>query len=133
VFDVLAMFRPSSGRWAAAAAATWAPGALVCGRLNRVRSVGGATMRRVCVVANRTLGGDPLLEVIKARVAEGPCEFTLLVPAGRSRGDASARPGEWQGAARQAGGALLPGGAGYDEANRQLDYGLSWIRQQGAP
>jgi hypothetical protein len=83
-------------------------------------------MRRVLVVANRTLGGDSLREVIKARMAAGPCEFTLLVPAGTSRSDA------WLGAARQVGSALLPADAAYDQAHQQLDYGLSWMRQRGA-
>ena len=38
-------------------------------------------MSRILVVANRTLGSDDLLQAIQDRMAKGPCEFTLLVPA----------------------------------------------------
>ena len=38
-------------------------------------------MRRILVVANQTLGGDHLAEVIRARAAEGPLEVLLMVPA----------------------------------------------------
>jgi hypothetical protein len=41
----------------------------------------GAGPRRVLVVANQTACGDELLEVIKRRVRDGSCRFTLLVPA----------------------------------------------------
>jgi hypothetical protein len=37
--------------------------------------------RRVLIVANQTLGGDHLAEVIRQRIAAGPTSFTLLVPA----------------------------------------------------
>ena len=37
-------------------------------------------MRRILVVANRTLHEDYLLDAVRSRMAEGPCEFTLLVP-----------------------------------------------------
>ena len=38
-------------------------------------------MSRILVVANQTLGDDALLQLIQDRMAQGPCEFTLLVPA----------------------------------------------------
>ncbi len=38
-------------------------------------------MRRYLVVAHKTLGGDHLLERVKASLAEGPCQFHFLVPA----------------------------------------------------
>ena len=38
-------------------------------------------MRRIMVVANQTLGGDHLAEAVKARLAETPTQFNLLVPA----------------------------------------------------
>jgi GABA permease len=38
-------------------------------------------VRRILVVANQTLGGDHLAEVIRARVVQGPTEVLLLVPA----------------------------------------------------
>jgi hypothetical protein len=37
--------------------------------------------RRILVVANQTACGDELLEVIESRLRDGPCRFTLLVPA----------------------------------------------------
>jgi hypothetical protein len=38
-------------------------------------------MRHYMVVANQTLGGDELVEVIRARAAAGPSEFWVVVPA----------------------------------------------------
>jgi hypothetical protein len=38
-------------------------------------------MPRILVVANKTLGSNDLLQAIQDRMAKGPCEFTLLVPA----------------------------------------------------
>lgn len=38
-------------------------------------------MRRYMIVANQTLGGDDLLQVVKERMATGPSEFWVLVPA----------------------------------------------------
>jgi hypothetical protein len=38
-------------------------------------------MRRYLVVANKTLGGDQLRRAIAERLAAGPCEFYLVVPA----------------------------------------------------
>jgi hypothetical protein len=37
--------------------------------------------RRVLVVANQTACGDELLDLVRGRVADGPCRFTMLVPA----------------------------------------------------
>jgi hypothetical protein len=38
-------------------------------------------VRRILVVANQTLGGDHLAEVVRARASEGPVEVLLMVPA----------------------------------------------------
>ena len=38
-------------------------------------------MSRILVVANQSLGGSALLQAIQDRLANGPCTFTLLVPA----------------------------------------------------
>jgi hypothetical protein len=38
-------------------------------------------MRRYLVVANETLGGDQLSQAIAQRLAAGPCEFYVVVPA----------------------------------------------------
>ena len=35
---------------------------------------------RVLVVANRTAESPELLDALRARTMQGPCEFTLLVP-----------------------------------------------------
>jgi hypothetical protein len=49
--------------------------------LGGVGVMGVVRMRRILVVANQTVGGEELAEVVKARVAQEPCEFWLLVPA----------------------------------------------------
>jgi hypothetical protein len=51
-------------------------------------------MRHILVVANQTLHEDYLLDAVRSRMAEGPCEFTLLVPAIGSTGggDSGASP-----------------------------------------
>lgn len=38
-------------------------------------------MRRYLVVANQTLGGSHLVEVVRTRLRSGPCLFHILVPA----------------------------------------------------
>lgn len=37
-------------------------------------------MRRYLVVANRTLGGQALLDEIRRRIQDGPCSFYVVVP-----------------------------------------------------
>lgn len=49
----------------------------------------GGQVRHVLVVANQTLGGDELLDRVRARMAEGPCDFSILVPASAPAGAAS--------------------------------------------
>lgn len=40
-----------------------------------------AAARRILVVANQTACGEELLAVIASRMHDGPCRFTLVVPA----------------------------------------------------
>ena len=44
-------------------------------------------MKEILVVANRTLGGERLLDAVRARAASGETRFRLVVPA--SPGDAA--------------------------------------------
>lgn len=37
--------------------------------------------RRILIVANQTAGGSHLKQVVRKKIEEGPCVFTLLVPA----------------------------------------------------
>jgi hypothetical protein len=52
-----------------------------------------ADTRRVLVVANQTVGGDPLIEKIKAEAAESPSTFVVILPQGEGgeHGDAHER------------------------------------------
>ena len=52
-----------------------------------------ADMRRVLVVANQTVGGDPLIDKIKAEAAESPSTFVVILPQGEAgeHGDAHER------------------------------------------
>src|SRR5688500_10502209 len=38
-------------------------------------------MRQVLIVANQTVGSEALAEAVRTRMAAGPCQFVLLVPA----------------------------------------------------
>lgn len=50
-------------------------------------------MRQILIVANQTLGGEPLLDAARERIAQGPCEFTLVVPVVLDTGDVIATVG----------------------------------------
>ena len=41
----------------------------------------GSEGQRILIVAHRTAAAPPLIDAVRRRAAEGPCEFTLLVPA----------------------------------------------------
>ena len=43
-------------------------------------------MKHYLVVANRTLLGDHLLDEVRRRMAEGPCDFHVVVPASHPQG-----------------------------------------------
>jgi hypothetical protein len=100
-------------------------------------ALGVGTMRRILVVANRTLGGEFLLEAIKARVTAGPCEFTLLVPAYAARqgrgADSSSEGAARSGRSKLQGEDLwLPAERDYSQAHQRLEYGLDQFRRVGA-
>jgi hypothetical protein len=49
-------------------------------------------VRHTLVVANQTVGGEPLIELLKAKAAEEPHTFTVICPQGEGQGgDAHAR------------------------------------------
>lgn len=54
-------------------------------RVNPVTGVADVTVRRYLIVANETLAGDKVPSLVAERMASGPSEFHLLVPASRSR------------------------------------------------
>lgn len=63
-------------------------------RMDRRRSSeqgGEVEVRRYLVVANQTVGGAALTEAIRQRIAAGPSEFHVLVPATLSKDFAAAR------------------------------------------
>jgi hypothetical protein len=72
-------------------------------------------MRRYLVVANQTLGGDHLAEIVREIVAVGPATFHLVVPATHPRDHAVWTEGEARALAR-----------------RRLDAALSRFRELGA-
>jgi hypothetical protein len=86
-------------------------------------------MRRVLVVANRTVGGDELAAVIRDRIKAGECQFYLLVPVpptppiGIAAGFSAMEAG------------VTPTLQGPDErqlAEERLRFGLEWMSGLGA-
>ena len=57
--------------------------------------------RRILVVANQTACGDELLDAVRGRMVDGPCRFTLLVPATPPAEHATWTEGEAQAIARR--------------------------------
>ena len=82
-------------------------------------------MRHVLVVADETVGNDALLEAVKARLAEEPCEFWLLVPA-TSPHDVAQTAAAW------ASPATLPGFAAAELAHQRLHRASDWLSRSGA-
>ncbi|MEA2192258.1 MAG: hypothetical protein QOI73_2379 [Solirubrobacteraceae bacterium] len=72
---------------------------------------------RVLIVANRTAATEPLLDAVRWRAQEGPARFHLLVPAtprGLHR-------------------VVDPEDAGREEAERQLEIALEYLREAAGP
>ena len=90
-------------------------------------------MSRVLVVANQTLGGSDLLQSIRDRMTQGPCEFTLLVPA-----TAHAHRESTMDSINRLATAPLPEAvrgaaeADYDHARSQLEIGIEQLQRLGA-
>ena len=64
-------------------------------------------MKRILIVANRTLGGDHLLDEVRKHLAEGECEFHVVVPASHPGGGTWTEGGA-QAAAKQRLDEVLP-------------------------
>ena len=89
----------------------------------------GAEMRQVLVVANQTLLGVELAEVIKARMSEVPCEFFLLVPVPPIR----ARSRSVESSETEVGAGAESHRPDSHELTRQrVEIGLKWMRELGA-
>ena len=91
-------------------------------------------MPRILVVANKTLGSSDLLESIRDRMAKGPCEFTLLVPAAphahrETTMEALTRRITNMPVTEEARGAAE---ADYNHAQRQLELGIERLQRLGA-
>jgi GABA permease len=91
-------------------------------------------MSRILVVANKTLGSNDLLQSIRDRMAKGPCQFTLLVPATAHAHRESTMetltrritnmpvPEEARGAEE----------ADYDHARSRVEFGIEQLQRLGA-
>ena len=91
-------------------------------------------MSRILVVANMTLGSQDLLQSIRDRMAKGPCQFTLLVPAiphahRESTIEALTRRIANTPVTEDARGAAE---ADYDHAQGRVEFGIEQLRKLGA-
>jgi hypothetical protein len=84
-------------------------------------------VKHVLIVANQTLGGQDLLDAVAERIRQGPCRFTLLVPAG-----APPRFQILNDVAAGAGYGTLAADATLAAAHKRLEHGLASIRAAGA-
>lgn len=71
-------------------------------------------MKTVLVVANETLGGRPLVEEVRRRVAEGDARFVLVVPQTRPRA-----------------GLVIYDDAVFDAAQTRVDLALRFVHAEG--
>ena len=71
-------------------------------------------MRTVLVVANETLGGRPLIEAVRRRVAAGEHRFVLCVPQNRPRA-----------------GLVVYDDAVFDAAQARVDLALGFVHSEG--
>jgi hypothetical protein len=87
-------------------------------------------MRQILIVANQTVGSEALAEAVRTRMAAGPCQFVLLVPA-TERADYSSAASA---VAIAEGGAVWarPPADAPDPARNRLRDGLGWLHHLGA-
>jgi hypothetical protein len=71
-------------------------------------------MNTILVVANETLGGRPLVEAVRARVAKGDVRFVLCVPQNRPRA-----------------GLVIYDDAVFDAAQARVDLALEFVHAEG--
>ena len=86
-------------------------------------------MRQILVVANQTIGGERLKEVVRERIDQGPCTFTLVVPVVPAVSDAAATMGASEAP-------MVPPNANYESARiqsvRRLGAGIQALSELGA-
>jgi hypothetical protein len=91
-------------------------------------------MRRYLVVANQTLGGDALIQAVRERMLQEPCEFWVLVPATKPAHFASGHPIRMAGDPFDTG--TIDSGfrddAGESLAQQRLDSELQRLHEAGA-
>ncbi len=93
-------------------------------------------MRRYLIVANQTLGGQELLDLVTERNARGPAEFHVVVPATPTVDDILAA-GAMYGGVLSAEGLAMPLDTGdestsYERAQRRLERALARLEATGA-
>src|SRR4030081_97692 len=71
-------------------------------------------MNTVLVVANETLGGQPLIDAVRPRVQHGDVRFVLCVPQNRPRA-----------------GLVIYDDAVFDPAQARVDLALGFLRNEG--
>jgi len=69
----------------------------------------GNSPRHILIVANQTAAGEHLKRIVEARVLEGDCRFTLVVPATQPEGTLTWTEGQTHAAARSRLDEALPG------------------------
>jgi hypothetical protein len=86
-------------------------------------------MRQILIVANQTVGSEALAEAVRTRMAAGPYQFVLLVPASERT-----EPGavlETM-ATTEVGWRAQPPPDAYEAARNRLRGGLGWLHHLGA-
>lgn len=85
-------------------------------------------MREILVVANQTLGGDPLLSTLRERMRAQPTQFWIVVPVKKEPDRLMLGPGCMTVVLLPAG---RPAGNGYEVADRRLKNAIVQLRRLG--